>query len=159
MIHKDIISWICRRWSERDGNAAVELALVAPFLLVVLMGIVDFGRVLYFRQVLTTAARESSRASATGFEPYISAANRVLSPAGIPSPSASCSGNPSLDQTTICRTVQNILVDADSTQAHRVDITYNVQYITPLRPLLNIIGGNTSIGPGIILTSTAVMRE
>ncbi|MFQ5894108.1 MAG: TadE/TadG family type IV pilus assembly protein, partial [Nitrospinota bacterium] len=104
------------------GNAAVELALVLPLLLATVMGIIEFGRVLYYQQVLTNAARESSRASATGFEPYTTAANRVLSPAGIPSPAESCSGNPGGGQTTICRTVVTIPVGASTTQAHQVAI-------------------------------------
>ncbi|HLT00965.1 MAG TPA: TadE/TadG family type IV pilus assembly protein, partial [Geminicoccaceae bacterium] len=44
------------------GVAAVEFALVVPFLLVVLFGIIDFGFMLYDKAVLTNAAREGARA-------------------------------------------------------------------------------------------------
>jgi Flp pilus assembly protein TadG len=51
------------RYSTRDtgGQAAVEFALVLPFLLVMLIGIVEFGRAWNQHQVITDAARESAR--------------------------------------------------------------------------------------------------
>ncbi len=152
-------SWIRRRLSAEGGNAAVELALVLPFFLALVMGIIEFGRVLYFKQVITNAARESSRASATGFESYISAANRVLNPAGIPTPSPTCSTSPSEGTASICRTIVTIPVGAASTQAHQVNIAYSAAYITPLGALLALIVGKSELGSGITLTSSAVMRE
>lgn len=154
-----MLSWIRRRMSAEGGNAAVELALVLPFFLVLVMGIIEFGRVLYFKQVITNAARESSRASATGFESYISAANRVLNPAGIPTPSPTCSTSPSEGTASICRTIVTIPVGAASTQAHQVSLAYNAAYITPLGALMALITGKSELGSGITLTSSAVMRE
>jgi Flp pilus assembly protein TadG len=51
------------RYSTRDtgGQAAVEFALVLPFLLVLLIGIVEFGRAWNQHQVITDAARETAR--------------------------------------------------------------------------------------------------
>jgi Flp pilus assembly protein TadG len=46
---------------DRGGQAAVEFALVLPFLLVMLIGIVEFGRAWNQHQVITDAARESAR--------------------------------------------------------------------------------------------------
>ena len=53
----------CFRRSIRDegGQAAVEFALVIPFLLVLLVGIVEFGRAWNEHQVITDAARETAR--------------------------------------------------------------------------------------------------
>ena len=84
MKHKTVLSRVFRKRPEEDGNAAMEFALVLPFLLAILMGMVEFGRVLFNQQVITNAARDASRASATDFEPYLDAANRILDPAGIP---------------------------------------------------------------------------
>ena len=51
------------RPTERDrGAAAVEMALVLPVLVAILLGIIEFGRVLNTQQVLTHAAREGVRA-------------------------------------------------------------------------------------------------
>ena len=46
---------------DTGGQAAVEFALVLPFLLVMLIGIVEFGRAWNQHQVITDAARESAR--------------------------------------------------------------------------------------------------
>lgn len=44
-----------------EGQALVEFALVVPFLLLFLVGIVEFGRAWNLHQVLTDAAREGAR--------------------------------------------------------------------------------------------------
>ncbi len=46
----------------QKGIAAVEYALVLPFLTLLLFGIIDFGTALYNREVLTNASREGARA-------------------------------------------------------------------------------------------------
>jgi Flp pilus assembly protein TadG len=46
---------------DRSGAAAVEFALVFPLLLVMLLGIFEFGRVWNIHQVVTDAAREGAR--------------------------------------------------------------------------------------------------
>jgi Flp pilus assembly protein TadG len=46
---------------KRLGVAAVEFAFVAPFLMVVILGIIEFGRVLMVAQILTNGAREGCR--------------------------------------------------------------------------------------------------
>ena len=46
------------------GAAAVEFALVAPLLLVLVFGIVDYGIMLSFRQNLSQATAEGARAAA-----------------------------------------------------------------------------------------------
>lgn len=52
------------RTRSRDrGAAAVELALVLPLLLLVVAGIVDYGRAFYTQIALTNAAREGARAA------------------------------------------------------------------------------------------------
>lgn len=52
------------RWRVDRGSAAVEFALVLPVLLLVIFGIVDFGRMLAAKITLTEAAREGARATA-----------------------------------------------------------------------------------------------
>ena len=49
------------RRTQRRGAAAVEFALVAPFFLLLIFGILEVGRLVMVQQVLTTASREGSR--------------------------------------------------------------------------------------------------
>ena len=56
---------ILRRFGRRDdGQALVEFALLTPFLLVFLVGILEFGRAWNAHIVVTQAAREGARKAA-----------------------------------------------------------------------------------------------
>ena len=46
---------------QRRAAAAVEMALITPFLLTMLFGIIEYGWVFTVRQTLTQAAREGAR--------------------------------------------------------------------------------------------------
>ncbi|MFH5804451.1 TadE/TadG family type IV pilus assembly protein [Alienimonas sp. DA493] len=45
----------------RCGAATVEFALVAPLFLLLILGIIEFGRMLMVQQILTNATREGAR--------------------------------------------------------------------------------------------------
>ena len=55
-----------RTCDRRAGTATVELALVAPLLLLLLMGIIEFGLLFEDFMLLKNAAREGARTGATG---------------------------------------------------------------------------------------------
>ncbi len=48
------------------GAAAVEFAIVLTALLLILFGIIDFGRLLYVTQTMKAASREGARVAAVG---------------------------------------------------------------------------------------------
>ena len=79
-------------WRER-GAAAVELAIIMPLLLLVIAGIVDFGRFFMTEIQLTNAAREGARVavigeSANNVRARITAAAPVVDGLSITSPAA-----------------------------------------------------------------------
>lgn len=49
------------RSRKRRGVAAVEFAIVAPFLILLVFGIIECGRAIMVQQVLTNASREGAR--------------------------------------------------------------------------------------------------
>ena len=56
------------RWRSEDGAQLVEFALVLPMLLLVVLGIAEFGFIFQRYEVLTNAAREGARiASLPGY--------------------------------------------------------------------------------------------
>lgn len=55
-----------RRCAPRRGVAAVELAITLPFLLVLLIGIWEVGRMIEVKQVIGNAAREGGRMASRG---------------------------------------------------------------------------------------------
>lgn len=50
----------------KKGQAMVEMAIVIPILLIVLMGIFEFGRIFNSYLILTNASREGARSAALG---------------------------------------------------------------------------------------------
>jgi Flp pilus assembly protein TadG len=61
MMQRTIRSATARRVRDRRGAAAVEFALVAPLLFMLVLGMMEFGRMLMVQQVLTNGAREGAR--------------------------------------------------------------------------------------------------
>jgi Flp pilus assembly protein TadG len=62
------------RVRDERGAAAVEFALVAPLLIMLVMGVVSYGYMLSFRQALSQGAAEGARAAAVS--PYPTAATK-----------------------------------------------------------------------------------
>jgi Flp pilus assembly protein TadG len=54
------------RLKRRRGIAAVELALIAPVLVVILLGLWEVGRMVDLQQILSNSAREGARLAAQG---------------------------------------------------------------------------------------------
>lgn len=48
-------------WKRAEGQSLVELAIILPVLMVILLGIIDFGRVFYAYVTITNASREGAR--------------------------------------------------------------------------------------------------
>jgi Flp pilus assembly pilin Flp len=55
------LPWVGRAVRDESGAAMVEFALVVPLLLMILVGIMEFGRAWNLQQVITDAAREGAR--------------------------------------------------------------------------------------------------
>ena len=127
------------------GQGLVEFALVVPIFLVLLFGMVEFGRAWMTKNIITGAAREAVRRYAvipydntvTG-DAYIRAVN-ILSSAGLDSSRA-----------TISLTIDNPLTDNN---IMRADVTYDFPVIIagfiPGLPTNNIL----------LSTSTTMRRE
>jgi Flp pilus assembly protein TadG len=84
-----------QRIRSQKGQSLVEFALVLPVFVVVLFGIMEFGRLWEISNVLTSAAREGARVAAVS-EPNIekarNAAQTVLTAAHITSAIIAISG-------------------------------------------------------------------
>jgi Flp pilus assembly protein TadG len=118
------------------GAAAVEFALVLPLLLILIFGIVDFGRMLNAKITLTEAAREGARATAlVGRDAGVDRARAAAAGYAVGDPDVDeCPPSPGPDDNAT------------------VTVTYDFQFITPISLLL---GAN---GDGIVkLSATGVM--
>ncbi len=114
----------------------MELALVLPLLLLLLFGVIDFGRMLHTQITLTEAAREGARAAALGFDP---GARVTRAAAGVTLASASVAACPDDD------------LSADAS----VTVSHAFRPVTPLGSLLGFFGGQ---GDGTVtITARGVM--
>ncbi len=52
-----------RKHQNRRGTALVEMALVLPIFLMVVLGVIEFGRAMMVSQIVTNAAREGARSA------------------------------------------------------------------------------------------------
>ena len=52
----------------QKGVAAIEFAIILPFLVLLVFGGIEFGVMFYNKQVLTNATREGARAGITGID-------------------------------------------------------------------------------------------
>ena len=127
------------RSAARDrGAAAVEFALLLPVLLLLVFGIIDFGRALNAQITLTQAAREGARIAALGESNVVSgtqAAATGLSPVAV--------------------TVTSCPAGAGAGVNAVVKTSYSFSFVTPLSAIAGILG--SSLGSTMTLTATGVM--
>jgi Flp pilus assembly protein TadG len=50
-----------RKIEDERGAAAVEFGILLPLLMLILFGIIEFGMIMYSREVITNASREGAR--------------------------------------------------------------------------------------------------
>jgi Flp pilus assembly protein TadG len=144
---------IARFW-RRDSEAAqtlVEFSLILPLFLILIFALVDFGRAFFAWQTVTSAAREGARAAAVGGSTS-TVDTRIYQSFCTASPytSSTCS----LDPADIAITKTGIPATTGSTVT--VTVAYSFSYVTPLSPLLTLIGGSSLSTPTI--SSTTSMR-
>ena len=124
------------------GSVAVEFALVLPALLLILFGIIDFGRALNAQISLTGAAREGARLAAVG-DPYATVQAGVVAAA------------PSLSGVTVT-VAASCPPGAGLTANAQVDVSYTFSFITPIGAVFNFVGGS-GLGAPLMMTAQGVM--
>lgn len=124
------------------GAAMVEFAILLPLLLLVIAGIVDFGRAFFTEVALTNAAREGARAAAISTATAANVQVRAAASApGLNPPLTTANPPP-----TLCSGAGG---DA------RVTASVTFDWIM-LRPAMNLFGAGAALPP--VLSSEAVMR-
>jgi Flp pilus assembly protein TadG len=122
------------RAKRQRGAAALEFALVAPVLLLMMLGMIDFGLRLNAEAVVTNAARDGARVASLGGDSaqVIAAAQKSSYPSAtvkvdcllLTDLATACDGGATYDVARADKkTTSNVA---------RVTVTYHYSYITPL---------------------------
>jgi hypothetical protein len=142
------------------GQALAEFALVAPLFFLILFAIIDFGRYVYYVQVINNAAREGTRYA------IVHGANSapLLCPTG---PMPGGSPNPCSDETgeKVKEVVRNYAVgvigdstvlvitpswpDGDNAREHTITVQVSYQFCSVIRlvplPQVQVNGASTLV--------------
>jgi Flp pilus assembly protein TadG len=133
-----------RRSGDR-GAAAVEMAIVLPLLLLIVFGLIDFGR-MYFTQItLTAAAREGARASALGRSAQVPTI-------------VSTAANPISGVTGAVTSACPATIPSGSNVSTTVTASYTYSFLTPIGAIAGLFGGGGGLTGTIPMTGKGVMR-
>ncbi len=115
----DKTSWIKLSFSKNKGQAIVETALVLPIIIVLLMGIVDFGLLFNNYIMVSTASREAARCAAVGGTDteIISVVNGLTTTLN------------AADKTVVISPALNLRINGAQTT---ITVKYNYHLITPI---------------------------
>jgi Flp pilus assembly protein TadG len=140
-----------RRVRQERGAELIEMALVLPLLLLIIMGIIDFGFLFRELNVVTNAAREGARA---GILPEYDSDQNVVdrvqqymdaSGMAVTCNSADCN---------VTSPVVDVAAPTGTFEARQVTVTVYHQF-SFLSPIAAMFGGSFS---SVALTGRAVMR-
>lgn len=150
----------CGRTRGERGGAAVEFALIAPLLLLLVFGIVDFGWMLMKANLVSNTTRDAARmASLAGtYDEIESSVEASLESSGI---------DPAdVDVVISCTNASGSNCDnspgsydanATSGSTVTVTVTYTHDWITPIGAMCGLVGGESCVGDTIVLERTSQM--
>lgn len=161
-----------------NGAAAVEFAIVAVLLLLLIMGIIDFGRLLFVQQSVKSASREGARVAVVQntnlqvFDAATSAASSAVSlsgsngtPATIKlekcnAPTSVCSSWATVFETSDSSTIVGpgniVCSDKDTVTTVRVTVRVTFRWLTPVGALPGYV--NPNLQGTRTLSGNTVMR-
>ena len=151
------------RWFSRlrreDGAALIETAFTLPIMLLVCVGILEFGRAYQTWQVITNAAREGARVAVLPAYADNSVAARVrtyLKNGGLPAAIVD-----DTTKTKVLITATTIPVDvggATTAPAARIVVEYPFEFMV-LQPIAQLVVNGSTAGQAFTMRMTTIMRD
>lgn len=143
---------LARRRHQERGAALLEAAFTIPLLLLVAIGIFEFGRAYQTWQVLTNAAREGARMAVLPNPTDGTAEARALAymQAGMLDKAG--------DATITVNRNDSFVVNSENVSASRVTIDYPFSFIV-LGPIVQLVVSGSELGGDLTMRAEAVMRN
>jgi Flp pilus assembly protein TadG len=126
--------------SRDRGSVAVEFALLLPVLLLLIFGVIDFGRAINAQITLTQAAREGARLASLGYSTSAVTTRAQTAATGL-------SPVPTVTVMSACPTGAGTGVDAV------VKVSYTFTFVTPVGAFAAMFG-TASFGSTLSLSAT-----
>ena len=140
-----------RRFAAQSGQALLETAFVLPVILLIAVGILEFGRAFQTWQVVTNAAREGARIAILPSSTTADVQTRVTT----------YLQNGALDNyqnATVNVNPGTIAVSTGTAASTVVTVNYPFSFLV-LNPVANLVVQGSTVGTPITLTAAAEMRN
>jgi Flp pilus assembly protein TadG len=141
-----------RRIKSERGAALLEAAITIPMLLLVSVGIFEFGRAYQTWQILTNAAREGARMAVLPDSSNTDITARVSQYMTDGQLSAANSAAIDVNRSAV------LDVNGRAVSASEVSIDYPFSFIV-LQPVARLVAPQTSLGGAVVMHAQAVMRN
>ena len=141
-----------RRFAGERGTAILETALTLPLLLLVSVGIFEFGRAYQTWQILTNAAREGARIAVLPDSSNSDITTRVTQYMTDGQLGAVAGATVGVNRSAV------LDVNGRSVSASDVSIDYPFSFIV-LQPVARLVAPTTSLGGAVVMHAEAVMRN
>jgi Flp pilus assembly protein TadG len=140
------------RWRDQSGQSLLEAALVLPVVLLIAVGILEFGRAFQTWQVVTNAAREGARVAILPNSSSSDVQSRV---------STYLQGG-ALDNyqnaTVTVNQTNTLAVGAGTASSSVVTVNYPFSFLV-MNPVANLVVNGSAVGTPLTLTAAAEMRN
>jgi Flp pilus assembly protein TadG len=143
------------RARQERGVAIIEAAITLPLLLLLSVGVFEFGRAFQHWQVLTNSAREGARVAVLPGSTDQAVRTRVqnyLTAGGVPAPVA-----PATVGIAVNRNAQ-LPIGAGTAAASTVTVSYPFQFIV-LQPVAELVVSGSTVGEPLTMTASSTMRN
>jgi Flp pilus assembly protein TadG len=142
-----------KAWRD-DGVAMIEAAFTLPLMLLVCVGILEFGRAYQSWQIVTNASREGARVAVLpgSTDAAVTARVKDYLDAGV------------LDKTAVTTTgvviARNTTVSLGATTAAATKVTVNYPYqFMVLQPIAQLVVSTSKVGEAFTMTAATTMRN
>jgi Flp pilus assembly protein TadG len=140
-----------RRLAGERGQAMLETAMTLPLVLVVCVGIFEFGRAYQTWQILTNAAREGARLAILPGSTVTNVQDRVrqyLTSGEVSNPSSA----------NVAVTTGSVPMGSATVPSSIVTVSYPYSFIV-LQPVVRLLVSTSNVGSAITMVGRAEMRN
>jgi Flp pilus assembly protein TadG len=141
------------RIRDERGVALIETALTLPLLLLITVGLIEFGRAYQHWQVLTNAAREGARVAVLPGVTDAAVSDRVqayMTAGHLSAPEAA--------EITVTRDNPLPAGSGAAATASRVEVRYPFEFIA-LQSIAELVVRGSTVGEPLTMTASALMRN